>query len=123
MSASVQSCPACGAPLETPVACGACGAIHEVADSATPFEVLGLEPSARVDERDLRRRLTRFSRLVHPDFYAAAEPAVRERAEQSSARLNQAFEVVADPARRADRIVLDLGGPTEEADRAMPPEF
>ena len=24
MSASVQSCPACGAPLETPVACGAC---------------------------------------------------------------------------------------------------
>lgn len=119
----MSNCPACGAPLETPVACGACGAIHAVSETASPFEVLGFAPGFAVDEREVRRRLTRFSRLVHPDFFAAAEPAVRERAERNSARLNLAFDVVADAQRRADWLVVHLGGPTEESDRSMPKAF
>lgn len=119
----MTNCPACGAPLETPVACGACGAVLAVSDSATPFELFGLPPGFAVDERDLRRRSTRFSRLVHPDFFAASDPAVRERAERNSARLNLAFDVLSDAARRADWLVVHLGGPTEETERAMPQAF
>ncbi len=123
VTALAKNCPSCGAPLETPVACAACGAVHSVAESATPFEVLGLAPSFLVDERDLRRRSTRFSRLVHPDFFAAAEPEVRERAERDSARLNAAFETLSDAVRRADWLVAHLGGPTEEVERSMPKPF
>lgn len=116
-------CPACNAPLETPVACASCGSVHDVAESATPFELLGLAPGFVVDARDLRRRLTRFSRLVHPDFFSAAEPHVRERAERNSARLNAAFETLHDDVRRADWLVAHLGGPSEEAERSMPKPF
>ncbi len=109
--------------LETPVACAACGAVQAVSDTATPFDVLGLEPTHALDESELRRRLTRFSRLVHPDFFATADASTRERAEQSSARLNQAFDVLSDDARRADWLVVHLGGPAESQDRAMPQAF
>jgi DnaJ-domain-containing protein 1 len=119
----VSSCSACGARLETPVACAACGAVHDVPESATPFEVLGLEPTHALDEHELRRRLTRFSRLVHPDFFGTADAATRERAGRSSARLNQAFDVLSDDARRADWLVVHLGGPAENQDRAMPQAF
>ncbi|MCY2960392.1 MAG: hypothetical protein NTY35_09525 [Planctomycetota bacterium] len=119
----MPNCTACGAPLETPVACAACGAVHDVPEGASPFDILGLVPSFVVDERDLRRRLTRCSRLVHPDFFGTAEAAVRERAERNSARLNQAFDVLSDAVRRADWLVLHLGGPTEENERAMPQAF
>lgn len=120
----MTNCEACGAPLETLVACAACSAVRAVPDVATPFAVLGLEPPRfDVDEPDLRRRRTRASRLVHPDFFGAAAPDARERAERNSALLNRAYDVLADPARRADWLVLHLGGPSEESDRAMAPDF
>jgi len=119
----MTNCPACGAPLETPVACGACGAVHDVPDAATPFELFGLAPRFALDERELRRMSTRHARLVHPDFHAASEPPVRARAERNSARLNLAFDVLSDAARRADWLVVHQGGPTEESERAMPQAF
>lgn len=119
----MAACSQCGAPLETPIACAACGAIQSVPDDATPFALLGLEPAHAVDERDLRRRLTRAARLVHPDFHAGADDAVRSRAEALSARLNRAFETVSDATRRADWLVVHRGGPTEESERAMPAAF
>lgn len=119
----MPNCPACGAPLETPVACGACGTIHAVSETASPFEILGLRPGFELEGSELRRRSTRFSRLVHPDFFAGADPAVRERAERNSARLNQAFDVLADAQKRADWLVVHLGGPTEESERSMPQAF
>jgi len=119
----MSNCSACGAPLETPVACGSCGAVHAVSGSATPFEILGLAPSFRLDERELRRRSTRFSRWVHPDYFTAAEPHVRELVEQNSARLNSALETLSRPTQRADWLVVHLGGPTEDAERAMPQPF
>jgi len=119
----MQNCSACGAPLETPVACGTCGAVHAVEDSATPFELLGLAPSFRLEERELRRRSTRYARLVHPDFFTAAETRIRELAERNSARLNSAFETLAQLTQRADWLVVHLGGPSEDAERAMPQPF
>lgn len=119
----VFQCSACGAPLETPVACPSCGAVQPLTDPATPFDVLGLEPAFVLDERELRRRLTRFSRLVHPDFFGTADAATRERAEQNSARLNQAFDVLSDDAARADWLVVHLGGPAENQERTMPQAF
>jgi molecular chaperone HscB len=119
----MPTCDDCGVPLETPVGCAACGAVHSLSETAAPFEILGLAPSFAIDERDLRRRLTRFSRLVHPDFFAAAAPDVRERAERNSAQLNAAYDVLADPVQRADWLLENLGGPAKDVERSMAQAF
>jgi molecular chaperone HscB len=87
------------------------------------FELLGLEPRFGMDVGDLRRRLLRITRDIHPDFFGTAAPELRALAEQNSARVNKAFEVLADDVERADWIVTHLGGPDEQAERAMPREF
>ncbi len=98
-------------------------AAAEFARAASPFEVFGLETAYALDKEALRRRLLRFSRLVHPDFFATQGDEARRLAEQLSAALNRAHEILANDASRADWIVRHLGGPDESSERAMPQAF
>lgn len=119
-------CPHCSAELETPIGCLACGKVLPLGDDADrlgPFEIFGLAPAYGLDMQDLRRRLLRFSRLVHPDFFATAGVEEKGRAEKASALLNSAHAILADDASRADDLVRSLGGPDENAQREMPKEF
>lgn len=119
----MSHCPACRADLETPLACGACGALIEPEGDVDPFAIFGFERAWLVDPSEQQRRLHVFSRLVHPDFYAAASAEARELAEVCSARLNESHEVLVDDFRRADWLVRALGGPTESDERQMPQAF
>lgn len=76
-----------------------------------------------VDGADLKRRLLRFSRLVHPDYFAARDSNLREAAERASAELNAAHALLADEAARADWLVRAAGGPDERVERALPQAF
>lgn len=116
-------CPSCSAGFKTPLACGDCGILMRAVDDRTPFELLGLDVTMEVDAADLRKRLRRFTKLVHPDYFATSSPEQRELAEGHNARLNEAYRIVKDDARRADWIVRHLGGPTEKDLGAMPQEF
>lgn len=118
-----MDCPACQTQLETPLACGACGALIEQEGDVDPFATFGFERAWQVDQDELKRRLRLFSRLVHPDYYAAAGDAARELAEVGSARLNEAHEILSDDFRRADWLVRALGGPSESDERQMPQAF
>jgi len=119
---SSRNCPRCNATLETPLGCGECNALL-VADAAlTPFELLGVEPRAELDTKELRARLLRFSRIVHPDFYGT-DPELRALAETNTARLNEAHGILGDDFARVDWIVKLLGGPSEADDRQMPQAF
>lgn len=118
----MTACSTCGAPLETPLGCDACGAVQDPGGEPGPFVVLGLEPTWEVDEADLKQRLRRIGRIVHPDFHAGV-PELRELAEANSARLNHAFEVLLDPFLRADWLVERLGGPSDQDERQMPQAF
>jgi molecular chaperone HscB len=122
----MASCSRCAATLETPLGCLACGALASLPDgpeALDPFAVLGLAPAYSVDRQDLRRRLLRFSRMTHPDFFATAAQEEKERAERATAALNSAYAVLSDDATRADHLVRSLGGPDENAERAMPQDF
>jgi molecular chaperone HscB len=116
-------CPRCSKPTETPLGCLACGTLFDLENDPDPFTALGLEPGFRIDKENLRRRVLRLSRLVHPDFFATAGEAERARAERASAILNAAHATVSDDVARADQLVEILGGPSEDAERAMPKEF
>ena len=122
----MRRCPRCSKDLETPLGCLECGAVLPLGDDldrSGPFEVLGLPPGYEIDPQDLRRRLLRFSRLVHPDFFASASPEEKHRAEHAAAVLNASFARLADGPDRADFLVRNLGGPDETAERTMPKEF
>lgn len=119
----MSECPSCGVELEMPLGCTACGSLFELDGQPSPFEIFGLEPSWTIDATELRRRLLRFSRIVHPDYFGSATAQERERAESSSALLNSAHEVLSDAVRRADWLVAARGGPSEADERQMPQEF
>lgn len=119
----MAACTKCGAGLETPLVCGACGALFAPEPEPTPFECLGLEPAFDVDAAELRRRLLRASRLVHPDFHGASGEEARAAAERATASLNRAHALLAEPAARADWLVRSLGGPAENEQRQMPQAF
>jgi len=116
-------CEACGAQLESPLACSACGALAEPPREPTPFEIFGLDAGHVIDPAELKRRVLRLGRMLHPDFFGAADERTRELAERNSARLNKARDVLSDPAARADWLVRSLGGPTENEQREMPKAF
>lgn len=122
-AAEGAECPACGASLEFPLGCSACGHLVDPGDRLSPFAVFGLEPSWKVDPADLKRRLLRVSRLSHPDFHGTAPPEIRALAEANSARANGAYEVVLDDFLRADWLVRHLGGPSDSDERQMPQAF
>ncbi|MEM1448513.1 MAG: iron-sulfur cluster co-chaperone HscB C-terminal domain-containing protein [Planctomycetota bacterium] len=88
-----------------------------------PFTILGLEDSMEVDPADLKKRLRRFTRLVHPDFYALEGTENLALAEENNALLNEAYDILSDDIRRADWLVRHLGGPSEKDLGGMPQEF
>ena len=65
----MTACQHCGAELETPLGCAACGALADLQAGVSPFDILGLTPAFIVDGPDLKKRLKRFSRMTHPDFF------------------------------------------------------
>lgn len=116
-------CPHCNVPLELPLACAACGRLVAPTRDLTPFEVFGLEPRYDVDPAELSRTLLRSTRAMHPDYFGTQAPDVRALAEENSARLNEAFDLLSDDARRADWLVAFLGGPEPSSERQMPQAF
>ncbi len=119
----MPSCPDCGAALETPLGCPACGALLPLATTVTPFEVLGFAPAFDVDRAEIERRVRRFGRLTHPDFYATRDAQARARAEANTAALNSARELLLDDHARADWLLRERGGPDEGSVRQMPQAF
>lgn len=119
----MNACPECGAQLESPVGCASCGALGSWEKPLTPYELFGLELSWDMSEAELRKKLLRFSRLCHPDFFATSGEELKERAEKNSAELNEAFEVLSDDFRRANWLLGHLGGPSEQEERQMPQAF
>ena len=118
-----SACTDCGAGLETPLACGDCGTMMNSSIEVSPFGVLGLPKAYAIDRTELTRRVRRIARMVHPDFYAAAGSTLKALAEAHGARLNEAYEILKDDARRADWLVRHLDGPSEESERQMPQAF
>jgi molecular chaperone HscB len=121
----MPSCPECHSSLSTPLVCLDCNTLlpQVAGQPPSPFEALGVELGWKVEGKELKKQLLRLSRAVHPDFFATADDATRERAEEASAILNSAFETLKDDFRRADWLVKILGGPSDSEERQMPQVF
>ncbi|MBC8329080.1 MAG: Fe-S protein assembly co-chaperone HscB [Planctomycetes bacterium] len=89
-----------------------------------PFALLGLPRGFRLDETELHRRHLELSLRWHPDRFVLRPAAERLQAEDEMARLNQAYGLLRDPARRAEALLALRGAPAGEGtDATSSPEF
>src|SRR2546422_9941145 len=88
------------------------------------FELFGLPARFAVDGASLEVRYRELQREVHPDRFAAAPDPERRASMQLATRVNEAYQILKSPLRRAVYI-LQLRGvdPEVETNTAMAPQF
>src|SRR5258706_1485880 len=88
------------------------------------FELFGLPPRCAVDAAALEARYRELQREVHPDRFAAAPESERRASMQLATRVNEAYQTLKSPLRRAVYILRLRGvDPQFETNTAMPSEF
>lgn len=96
--------------------------VSELAQSH--FELFGLLPSFDVDQQLLAGRYRELQRSIHPDRFANASERERRMAVQRAAQINEAFDCLKEPLKRA-RYLLELNGipVDDERDTHVDAEF
>ena len=90
----------------------------------THFELFGQPARFAVDAAALDARYRELQREVHPDRFASASQAEQRVSMQLATRVNEAYQTLKSPLRRAGYL-LQLNGvdPQFETNTSMPPEF
>jgi len=84
------------------------------------YEALGLEPKLALDPDDLKKRFYDRSRQWHPDRFSRASSGEKQRSEEMTAILNDAFRALRDPVTRAEYFLRESG---LELSKDAPPEL
>jgi len=88
------------------------------------FELFGLPRRFAQDADAMQARWKQLQRQAHPDRFAAQGAAAQRLAMQWSVRINQAWQRLKDPLRRAAYLCELRGVPINaESNSAMPVEF
>ncbi|MCB2016777.1 MAG: Fe-S protein assembly co-chaperone HscB [Hydrogenophaga sp.] len=88
------------------------------------FELFGLSPAFSLDLSGLEERWKTLQREVHPDRHAASDAQTQRQAMQWSVRINEAYQRLKDPLRRAAYLCELHGVPVQaENNTAMPAAF
>jgi molecular chaperone HscB len=70
------------------------------------FDILGLKPRFDIDEEALEKAYFAKQRLHHPDKIAMSDKAARAKAVQVSMQLNDAYETLKNPLKRAEYLLI-----------------
>lgn len=116
-------CLNCHSALTSPIVCDGCHSLYPPPPWADHFSLLGLPRNYAIDEKKLNSCFRAIARGVHPDRFTGEPEEVRSLATRLSAELNQAFDVLSDPVRRADYLLELAGGPSAAEMREVPGEF
>lgn len=73
------------------------------------FELFGLPVGFGLDKAELSERYRELQRLVHPDRFASGSDQERRISLQQATQVNEAFETLKDPLKRA-QYLLQLNG-------------
>jgi molecular chaperone HscB len=87
------------------------------------FELFGLPVAFDVDGQALAERYRELHRVVHPDRYASAGERERRLSMQGATLLNEAFQTLKDPLRRAQYLLRLRGAPEAPAGGQVAPDF
>jgi molecular chaperone HscB len=84
------------------------------------YEALGLEPKLALDPDDLKKRFYDRSRQWHPDRFSRGTSDEKQKSEEMTAVLNDAFRTLRDPVSRAEYFLRESG---LELSKDAPPEL
>jgi molecular chaperone HscB len=84
------------------------------------YGALGLEPKLALDLDDLKQRFYDRSRQWHPDRFSRASSEDKQRSEEMTSMLNDAFRTLRDPVTRAEYFLRESG---LELSKEAPPEL
>ena len=84
------------------------------------YEALGLEPKLALDSEDLKKRFYDRSRQWHPDRFSRGTSEEKQRSEEMTSLLNDAFRTLRDPVNRAEYFLRASG---LELAKDAPPEL
>jgi len=84
------------------------------------YDALGLEPKLALEPDDLKKRLYDRSRQWHPDRFSRASSEEKQRSEEMTSMLNDAFRALRDPVSRAEYFLRESG---LELSKDAPPEL
>jgi molecular chaperone HscB len=92
--------------------------------SYSDFELFGLPQRFAQERSEIDERWKGLQREAHPDRFAAQGATAQRAALQWSVRINEAYQRLKDPLRRAAYLCELLGAPINaENNTAMPTEF
>jgi molecular chaperone HscB len=112
-SAAVVPCWSCKGPVATrALFCSVCGAVQGPG-STDPFTRLALAPSFDLDLDALERQYLGLQRRLHPDRFAAKSSKERALSQLQATSLNEAYETLKDPLKRAAALLGLLGRPVD----------
>lgn len=110
-----RACWSCHGAVDIRLAfCDTCGAVQPPGN-ADHFTRLGLKVNFDVDPRILDERYFADQRLLHPDRFTRKTARERALSQSQAVALNEAYETLKDPFRRADYMIhlKQAGEPTE----------
>ncbi|MBT9462683.1 Fe-S protein assembly co-chaperone HscB [Hydrogenophaga sp.] len=88
------------------------------------FEIFGTTPRFELDRAALDERWKDLQREAHPDRFATADAQAQRQAMQWSVRINEAYQRLKDPLKRAAYLCELHGAPIQaENNTAMPAAF
>jgi molecular chaperone HscB len=115
---TAATCWSCGgATVATAPFCD-CGAVQPPGQS-DHFTRLGLERGFDVNVAALDRRYFDLQRRLHPDRFARKTPREKAISQQQAAALNEAYETLKNPLRRARYLARQLGVDLPEEGRTI----
>ena len=120
----MADCWSCGAERGRAVLCTSCGLIQPVPEGLDYFRALELERRMRLGRDELDRAFRVASKKVHPDRFPRTEPKQRKLALAHTELVNEAYQTLKDPQRRAEYL-LELEGleVASEVERTEDPAF
>ena len=91
---------------------------------ASDFELFGLQPTFALDRAQLDLQWKSLQREAHPDRFASEGASAQRIAMQWSVRINEAYNRLKDPLKRA-AYLCELNGAAVNAENntSMPPAF
>lgn len=82
--------------------------------SKNHFELFGLPVGFQIDTDELASRYRELQKVVHPDRFAAADAHSQRLSLQNATRVNEAFQTLKDPMRRAGYLLALRGIDVEQ---------
>ena len=97
--------------------------MQPISSSNDYFSALGVKPIYELDQNLLEERFQQIVGELHPDLYMNSSKEDQRLSERASTLLNQAFEVLKDPFKRAKYLIKTKGKELEWNERVLPQGF